>query len=248
MTECFNFTNPRINQKVKYFNFRIFHNPVINQAVQIFHVPRVWRQASLARAASPPDSPAANRQTRVSKRDRKNQTTFGFRPVPYTTHHPPNNNINTTIMIINSTYDCDYMAFALAEAVEAGYSGEIPVGAVIADQNGRIIAAAGNRRELLHSPAAHAEILAIEQAARKIGDWRLNGCSLFVTLEPCSMCAGAIAQARISRLVFGAYDEQSGAVWSKFGMYEHITGPMYRGGVRQEECAALLSAFFAEQR
>jgi tRNA(adenine34) deaminase len=151
-------------------------------------------------------------------------------------------------MNMNLTDDFNYMDFALAEAIEAGQAGEIPVGAVIADQNGRIIAAAGNRREHLHSPAAHAEMLAIEQAAQRIGDWRLNGCTLFVTLEPCPMCAGAIAQARIRRLVFGAYDGESGAVWSKFSMYEHIAGPMFRGGVRQEECAALLSDFFAKQR
>jgi tRNA(adenine34) deaminase len=151
-------------------------------------------------------------------------------------------------MIINFANDCDYMAFALEEAAEAGSLGEVPVGAVIADKNGRIIAAAGNRRTLLHTPTAHAEMLAIEQAAQKTGDWRLTGCSIYVTLEPCPMCAGAIAQARMRRLVFGAYDEQCGAVWSKFNMYEHIPGPMFRGGVRQEECAALLSDFFAKQR
>ena len=112
---------------------------------------------------------------------------------------------------------------AMAKAIElaraaASASGDVPVGAIILNKNGEVISTGANQRELSNNPTAHAEIIAIQKAASAIGNWRLDGCTLVVTLEPCSMCAGAIAQARIPRLVFGAWDEKAGAVGSQWDL------------------------------
>jgi len=130
-------------------------------------------------------------------------------------------------------------------------SGDVPVGAVVLDEAGRLVGIGSNRRELLSDPVGHAEIVAIKSAARALGKWRLDGCTLVVTLEPCAMCAGAIAQSRISRLVFGAFDEKAGAVGSLMDVLRDPRAP-YKveviSGVMKEECASVLQEFFKEQR
>ena len=143
------------------------------------------------------------------------------------------------------------MELALALAREAAAEGEIPVGALVVDrETGEILGTGRNRREADHSPTAHAEILAIEQAAKRRGSWRLSGCTLYVTLEPCPMCAGAIINARVDRLVFGAYDEKAGSVCSLQEMfalpYNHR--PRVTAGLLEGPCAALLSDFFRKLR
>lgn len=146
--------------------------------------------------------------------------------------------------------DEHYMQLAIAEAEAAAAADEAPVGAVIV-RDGRVVAAARNEREALHDPTAHAEIIAITQAAAALGSWRLDGCTLYVTLEPCPMCAGAIVQARIPRLVYGADDEKAGAVRS---LYRLCDDPRLNhraeiaGGVLAERCGALLSEFFRQKR
>ncbi len=147
--------------------------------------------------------------------------------------------------------DFAYMEAALRLAEEAAADGEIPVGAVVVDRaTGEILGSGRNRRERDHSPTAHAEILAIEEAAKKRGSWRLSGCNLYVTLEPCPMCSGAIINARIDRVIFGAYDEKAGAVVSVQQMftlpYNHR--PRVTEGLLEEPCAAVLQAFFAGLR
>jgi tRNA(adenine34) deaminase len=129
-------------------------------------------------------------------------------------------------------------------------SDEVPVGAVVVYQD-RVIAAAHNQREMLHDPTAHAEMIAITQAAEQLQDWRLEDCTLYVTLEPCPMCAGAIVQARLPRLVFGATDPKAGACVS---LYTIVTDErlnhrvMVIGGVLERECGAILKDFFARKR
>lgn len=143
-----------------------------------------------------------------------------------------------------------WMRLALEEARLALSRGEAPVGCVVV-RNGEAIARAGNRREELRDPAAHAEMLAISQAARAIGDWRLADCELFVTLEPCPMCAGAISQARLRRLVFGAEDTRQGCAGSVYRIPEDPAFSHFckiEGGVLREECAQLLDDFFRRQR
>ena len=143
-----------------------------------------------------------------------------------------------------------YMQLALHEAEQAAKSGEVPVGAVIVRRS-QVIASAHNQRETLADPTAHAEMIAITQAAGAIGDWRLTDCVLFVTLEPCPMCAGAILQARIPKVVFGALDPKAGAVTSLYQLLEdrrlnHTVS--VTGGVHGEACGRILSDFFAAQR
>jgi len=142
------------------------------------------------------------------------------------------------------------LAAAIEQARLAFKAGEVPIGAAI-ERDGRIIAAAHNRRLLDADPTAHAEMLAIRQAAAAVGDWRLTGCTLAVTLEPCCMCAGAIVLARIPRLVYGAADPKAGAVDTLFRLcndsrlnhqVEVIAGP------RAAECGAMLTEFFKQQR
>lgn len=143
------------------------------------------------------------------------------------------------------------MALALAEAEAAAARGEVPVGAVVTDAAGRVLAAAGNRVEELNDPSAHAEILAIRAAAAKIGAPRLVECDLHVTLEPCPMCATAIGFARIRRLVFGAYDPKGGGVEHGPRIYTQPTchhAPEVVGGVEESRAGELLRDFFRERR
>jgi tRNA(adenine34) deaminase len=142
------------------------------------------------------------------------------------------------------------MRLALEQAASAQASGDVPIGAVVLDDAGTVLAAAGNQREQAQDPTAHAEILALRAAARTLGSWRLTGCTLVVTLEPCTMCAGALVLARIERLVFGAYDPKAGAVASLFDVVRdsrlnHRVD--VRGGILEAECGALLSSFFASR-
>ena len=143
-----------------------------------------------------------------------------------------------------------WMREALNLAREALLAGETPVGCVIV-RGEELVCAARNRREELQSPLAHAEILAIDGAARALGRWRLSDCALYVTLEPCPMCAGAISQARLGRLVFGAFDRERGCAGSVYRITEDPAFAWYApadGGVLEKECAALLDAFFARAR
>ena len=145
---------------------------------------------------------------------------------------------------------------AMAKAIElaraaASASGDVPVGAIIVNSDGEVIATGANQRELSHNPVAHAEIIAIQKAASAIKNWRLDNCTLVVTLEPCAMCAGAIAQARIPRLVFGAWDEKAGAVGSQWDLLRdprQLHKPEVIAGVMADDCAALLAEFFQDKR
>lgn len=144
----------------------------------------------------------------------------------------------------------DPMGVALQEARAAAARGEVPVGAVIL-RGGAILARAGNRPRALHDPTAHAEILVIRAACATLGDERLVGCDLYVTLEPCAMCAAAISFARIRRLYFGAADPKGGAVESGGRFFSQATchhAPEVYGGIRESEAAALLRDFFRERR
>jgi tRNA(adenine34) deaminase len=146
--------------------------------------------------------------------------------------------------------DLAEMALALEEARKAELEGDVPIGAVIVSR-GEVIAAAGNEREQKKDSTAHAEMLAIRQASKVLGGWRLPDTTLYVTLEPCAMCAGAIVLARIPRVVFGARDPKAGAAGSLLdvlaqpGLNHH---PEVKGGVLENECAALLREFFAAKR
>jgi tRNA(Arg) A34 adenosine deaminase TadA len=149
-------------------------------------------------------------------------------------------------------HDLSTMRIALDLAQDAAARGEAPIGAVVYDPaSGQVIAAAGNSPISLHDPTAHAEILALRQAAAKLGNYRLTGLSLFVTLEPCPMCAGAISHARIGRLVFGAEDAKGGGVIHGARVFDQPTchwKPQVEGGVSAEESAALLKGFFRARR
>lgn len=143
-----------------------------------------------------------------------------------------------------------YMRLALREAARAVAHDDVPVGAVIV-HDGEVIAAAHNERELRQSPTAHAEILAIEQAARKVGHWRLLGTTMYVTVEPCPMCAGAIVQARIPRLVYGAPDEKAGAAGTLFDLVRDPRLNHFvevRSRLLEGESVALLQDFFRQRR
>lgn len=142
------------------------------------------------------------------------------------------------------------MRYALEEAREAATAGEVPVGALVV-RGGEVIARAANRTLRDQDPTAHAEILALREAAAVVGSWRLDGCTLYVTLEPCAMCAGAIVLARIDRLVFGAWDEKAGMAGSVGDLVRHPRlnhRPEVRGGLLAEESSALLRDFFAARR
>ena len=130
-------------------------------------------------------------------------------------------------------------------------SRDVPVGAVILNAKGDLISTGNNQRELLNDPTAHAEIVAIRHAATALGNWRLDGCTIVVTLEPCAMCAGAITQSRISKVVFGAWDEKAGAsgsVWDLLRDPRALHKVEVTSGVLEEECGAMLKEFFSEQR
>ena len=141
------------------------------------------------------------------------------------------------------------MGLALEEAREAAALGEVPVGAVVA-RNGEVVAAAHNTRETEKNALHHAELLAIDAACKKLGGWRLWECELFVTLEPCPMCAGAIINSRIEKVTFGAYDEKNGAAGSKINLFEvpFTFRTEYEGGVMEEACRRILSDFFLKLR
>lgn len=142
------------------------------------------------------------------------------------------------------------MQAALEQARLAGQAGEVPIGAVVV-HNGQIIARARNTREEDRNPAGHAEFTAICEAAKKLQAWRLTGCTVYVTLEPCVMCAGLMHQARIDRCVFGAYDPKAGALGTLYAIHEdsrlnHVFEA--QGGILEQECAQLLKSFFARRR
>ena len=145
--------------------------------------------------------------------------------------------------------DAHWMHQALMEAKKAAALGEIPVGAVIV-RDEQVIARAHNRRELDQDAMAHAEVLCIQQACRVLNSWRLSGCTLYVTLEPCPMCSGAIINSRLARVVYGAKDDKAGCAGSVADLFvmpfNHT--PVIRSGILEEECAAVLSEFFETLR
>ncbi|MBB6470660.1 tRNA(adenine34) deaminase [Sphaerisporangium rubeum] len=143
------------------------------------------------------------------------------------------------------------MRRALAQAALAAVRDEVPVGAVVVGPSGEVLAEAGNDREGTADPTAHAEVLALRAAARSLGGWRLSGCTLVVTLEPCTMCAGAAVLSRVDRVVYGAVDEKAGAVGSLWDVVRDRRlnhRPEVIAGVLAAECASLLRDFFAERR
>ena len=144
----------------------------------------------------------------------------------------------------------NYMRLALAKAREAFDAGEIPVGCVIADKDGKVIGAGANTRERTRSALGHAELNAIDEACRSFGDWRLDGCTIFITLEPCPMCAGAIINARIPCVVFGAREENFGSCGSVINLFSERYGhrPAVYSGVLESECTTLLTEFFRKIR
>ncbi|MDX2028895.1 MAG: nucleoside deaminase [Alphaproteobacteria bacterium] len=145
----------------------------------------------------------------------------------------------------------DFMSLALMEAEAAAKHGEVPVGAVLVSGDGEILARSGNRTEQNNDPTAHAEILVIREAAQKCGEPRLPDCDLYVTLEPCALCAAAISFARLRRVYFGAYDPKGGAIDHGPRFFNQPTchhAPEIMGGIEEERAGALLKAFFAERR
>jgi tRNA(adenine34) deaminase len=147
--------------------------------------------------------------------------------------------------------DIEMMRVALEQACKAVVSGDVPVGAAIFNASGELIATGHNERELHKDPTAHAEIVAIRRASERLGDWHLTDHTLVVTLEPCAMCAGAIAQSRLQTVVFGAWDEKAGAVGS---MWDLLRDPRstfrteVRAGVLEQECSDLIKGFIQEVR
>ncbi len=143
------------------------------------------------------------------------------------------------------------MVAALDVARLALAAGEVPIGAVVLDPSGTVIASAHNEREALRDPTAHAEVVALRRAGAALGAWQLSGCTLVVTVEPCTMCAGALVLARVARLVFGAWDPKAGAVGSLWDVVRDRRlnhRPEVVAGVRESECAQLVAAFFADRR
>lgn len=151
--------------------------------------------------------------------------------------------------MITKETDLYYMNKAIEQAKIAASEGEVPVGAVIV-KDGQIISCGRNRREFGKNALYHAETEAIDNACKALGGWRLVGCTLYVTLEPCPMCAGAIINSRIERVVFGAYDKKAGSLGSVINLFElpYNHKPQLIGGVCQEECGNLLSSFFENLR
>jgi tRNA(adenine34) deaminase len=149
------------------------------------------------------------------------------------------------------TDDLWNMSLALEESEKAYKIDEVPIGAVIVDENEKVLAKTYNLKEQTHDPLGHAEILAIKAAAKVISNWRLSGCTLYVTCEPCPMCLAAMVQARIKTLVFGAYDPKGGALSLGYDLYkdERLNHKfIVQGGLRGFECSKLLSQFFKEKR
>ena len=151
----------------------------------------------------------------------------------------------------NDKTDPWYLKLALEEANKAFSLGEVPVGCVIVNQENQILSSSHNLKEKTNDPCGHAELIAIREAAAKLGNWRLTGCRLFVTLEPCSMCMGAIINARLKDLVFGAYDMKGGAISLGFNLHQN-PGLNHRvnvvGGLEHYECSKLISDFFKQRR
>lgn len=148
------------------------------------------------------------------------------------------------------SYSC-WMDHALCLARQAAASGEVPVGAVVLDPTGRLLAEGTNQPVGSHDPTAHAEIVAMRRAAEALGNYRLTGCTLIVTLEPCAMCAGAIAHARIAHVVYGAEDPKGGAIAHGPKLFEQPTihhRPEVTSGIKAEESSRLLKDFFARRR
>lgn len=147
--------------------------------------------------------------------------------------------------------DAEAMRRALALAERAAADSDVPVGAVVLDPSGAVVGEGRNLREVDADPLAHAEVVALREAAQALGSWRLDGCTLVVTLEPCTMCAGALVQARVARLVFGAFDDKAGAVGSLWDVVRDRRlphRPEVASGVLAEESATLLRTFFAAHR
>ena len=152
--------------------------------------------------------------------------------------------------MIASREDDAFMELALDQARRAGEAGDVPVGAVLV-RDGKVIAAAGNRSARDRDPTAHAELLVIRDAAETLDDWRLGGCTLYVTLEPCAMCAGAIVLARVDRVVFGAWDPKAGMAGSIGDLLRHPRlnhRPEVLAGVKADQCGGLLTEFFEARR
>lgn len=151
---------------------------------------------------------------------------------------------------LNPDYDERFMRIAIREAMAAEEAGDVPIGAVIV-KDGQIIGKARNQREVLQDPTAHAEIIALTQAAERMGSWRLEGCTIYVTLEPCPMCAGAMVLGRLARLVYGCTDPKTGACGS---LYDIVRDSRLNhrldvaSGVLADECSEMLSGFFRKKR
>lgn len=152
---------------------------------------------------------------------------------------------------MTSTVHLEAMDLALAEARRASDEGEIPIGAVLLDADGTVVAKAHNTRESSLDPTAHAEITVLREGSRALGRWRLEDCTLVVTLEPCPMCAGAVTMARVGRLVFGAWNDEYGAAGSRWDLVRdrrlHHRAEVI-AGVRADECGAMVSQFLSAQR
>jgi len=151
--------------------------------------------------------------------------------------------------MLPSAADVDAMELALVQA--RACVDDVPIGAVVLDSDGRVIAAAGNEREARRDPTAHAEVLVLQRAAGRLGSWRLAGCTLVVTMEPCPMCAGAAALARVDRVVFGAWNEDYGACGSRWDILRDrrmAHRPEVVGGVLADECGNLVREFLAVHR
>lgn len=146
--------------------------------------------------------------------------------------------------------DIQYMKEAIKQAKKAWAKDEVPIGCIIVKED-QIIARAYNKREILQQSYAHAEMLAIQKACKKLGTWRLEGCTLYVTLEPCCMCAGTIIQSRVERVVYGASDPKGGCVGSCINLFD-VKGfnhyPIFTAGILQDECSSLLKDFFRAKR
>ena len=150
-----------------------------------------------------------------------------------------------------TTDHAHYMRMAIERAREAGAAGDIPIGAVVVDSRGEVIASGFNSREVDSDPTAHAEILALRSAGKHVNSWRLTDCTIYVTLEPCPMCAGAITMSRISRLVFGAWNDEYGASGSRWDLVRdqrlnHQVEVI--PAIMESECASLVQEFLAEKR
>jgi tRNA(adenine34) deaminase len=152
--------------------------------------------------------------------------------------------------VIHSASDLAAVGLALS-AARSTPAEDVPIGAVVLSPDGSVLASAANEREAAHDPTAHAEVLALRRAGAAVGSWQLVDCTLAVTLEPCTMCAGAAVLARVGRVVFGAWDPKAGAAGSLWDVLRDRRlnhRPEVVGGVRADECAALLDAFFAARR